>query len=166
MTHGHESPPIPVTISDSKEIVANLPARADDYAENEAAIRDLICGWARSVRRRDMAGILAKHAPEILMFDVPLPFVSRGIRAYEATWDLFFAESNFGGTFEIESLEITAGETVAFAAAVMRCGTPDKNGPNGQLQFRLTVGLRKNAGKWTVVHEHHSIPAPSESGQI
>ena len=165
MTHGHESPPTPGAPFDPKEIVANPPARVDDHTENEAAICDLICSWARSVRRRDMAGILACHSPEILMFDVPLPFLSRGIKAYEATWDLFFAESNFCGVFEIESLEISAGETVAFAAAVMRCGTPDKDGPNGQLQFRLPVGVRTIAGKWTVVHEHHSVPAASECAQ-
>jgi ketosteroid isomerase-like protein len=166
MTHGHESPPTPGTPSDPKETVAKQSGHLNDYAEDEAAIRALIGDWAGSVRRRDMAGILASHAPEILMFDVPLPFVSRGIKAYEATWDLFFSESDFGGVFEIDSLEITVGETVAFAAAIMRCGTPDKSGPNGQLQFRLTVGLRKIAGKWTVVHEHHSIPAASEGGQV
>ncbi|TAK61516.1 nuclear transport factor 2 family protein [Methylobacter sp.] len=27
------------------------------------------------------------------------------------------------------------------------------------LAFRLTIGLRKIDGQWSVVHEHHSIPA-------
>jgi ketosteroid isomerase-like protein len=25
-------------------------------------------------------------------------------------------------------------------------------------QIRLTVGLRKAAGRWIVIHEHHSFP--------
>jgi ketosteroid isomerase-like protein len=29
------------------------------------------------------------------------------------------------------------------------------------LDFRLTVGLEKVGGRWTVVHEHHSIPTES-----
>ena len=28
-----------------------------------------------------------------------------------------------------------------------------------ELEFRLTMGLRKIGGQWTVMHEHHSIPA-------
>jgi ketosteroid isomerase-like protein len=27
------------------------------------------------------------------------------------------------------------------------------------LDFRLTVGLRKIDGQWTITHEHHSVPA-------
>jgi ketosteroid isomerase-like protein len=130
-----------------------------DSSRDEASIRNLIEKWARAVREHSMPEILADHAAGILMFDVPPPFLSRGIEAYEKTWSHFFAEADFAGVFEIDSLEITAGDEVAFAMAVMHCGTPDKAGPNGQLHFRLTVGLRKIEGRWTVVHEHHSIPA-------
>jgi hypothetical protein len=28
-----------------------------------------------------------------------------------------------------------------------------------ELDFRLTMGLKKIAGEWVVVHEHHSVPA-------
>jgi ketosteroid isomerase-like protein len=34
-----------------------------------------------------------------------------------------------------------------------------KSGEPFQLQVRLTMGLRKVNGSWTVLHEHHSIPA-------
>jgi ketosteroid isomerase-like protein len=27
------------------------------------------------------------------------------------------------------------------------------------LYFRLTIGLRKIDGRWTITHEHHSVPA-------
>jgi uncharacterized protein (TIGR02246 family) len=130
-----------------------------ENSRDEAAIRDLIESWARAVREHNLPGILANHASEIVMFDVPQPFLSRGIEAYERTWSYFFAEANNLGIFDIDSLEVTAGNNIAFAVAVMHCGTPDKNGPKGQLQFRLTVGLRKIDRQWLVFHEHHSIPA-------
>jgi ketosteroid isomerase-like protein len=35
-------------------------------------------------------GILAYHEQNIVMFDVPPPLQSKGMREYKKTWDLFF----------------------------------------------------------------------------
>jgi len=37
---------------------------------DQAAIRDLIENWAKAVRTRNLDGLLVKHSPDILMFDV------------------------------------------------------------------------------------------------
>jgi uncharacterized protein (TIGR02246 family) len=124
-----------------------------------AAIRDLIESWARAVRGRDLPGILTNHSPDILMFDVPPPLHSRGIDAYRKTWDLFFSWSEAPVIFDIQEIHVTAGRDVAFAAALMRCSGTEPSGERIRLEFRLTVGLRKTGGRWTVVHEHHSVPA-------
>jgi ketosteroid isomerase-like protein len=57
------------------------------------------------------------------------------------------------------SLTITAGSDVAFSLAAMRCTEPGANGGRQALDFRLTIGLRKIDGVWTITHEHHSVPA-------
>ena len=44
--------------------------------------------------------------------------------------------------------------------ALMRCEN-EANGKFEPLDFRLTIGLRKLSNQWTVLHEHHSIPARS-----
>jgi len=119
------------------------------------AIRALLEDWAAAVRTRDLGGILAHHSTGIVMFDVPPPPVIRGIEAYARTWRLFFAAQAVPVVFDIIDLEITAGSDVAFAVARMRCVGSEA----GELEFRLTVGLRKIRGAWTVVHEHHSLPA-------
>lgn len=137
-------------------MAANQP---DENSPDVAAIRQLIENWARAVREQNRPAILAHHDPQILMFDVPPPFLSKGIPAYDQTWDLFFTDSNNVGVFDIDHLDVTAGQDVAFATALMHCGTCDKDGPNGQLAFRLTVGLKKIDGQWTILHEHHSVPA-------
>ena len=61
--------------------------------------------------------------------------------------------------FEFNSMDITAGDDVAFVTALMRCSGTEKNGEKIALEFRLTIGLRKVGGQWTITHEHHSIPA-------
>jgi len=56
-------------------------------------------------------------------------------------------------------MSITAGDDVAFVAALMRCSGTEANGDNIELDFHLTIGLRKIDDQWLVTHEHHSIPA-------
>jgi uncharacterized protein (TIGR02246 family) len=126
---------------------------------DETAIRTLIEEWAAAVRRKDLEGILRDHAQDIVMFDVPPPLESRGAEAYQATWGLFFRWAREPVVFDIQRLEIFAGAEVAFAVALMRCASKNPDGTELDLDFRLTVGLRKAGGRWTVVHEHHSVPA-------
>jgi ketosteroid isomerase-like protein len=128
---------------------------------DQTTIRKLIEEWAAAVRRKEMAAILRDHAPDIVMFDVPPPLESRGIAAYEATWELFFRWVRTPVVFDVRRLEIVAGAEIAFAVALMRCDGGEPGGPVGELDFRLTVGLRKVDGRWTIVHEHHSVPAES-----
>jgi ketosteroid isomerase-like protein len=129
-----------------------------ELAANEAAILALINQWSKAVCNHDMAGIRAHHDPEILMFDVPPPFLSRGLDAYMATWDTFFACQAKPVEFTFRDIAITAGDDVAFATAIGRCRDLS-SGEEVQLDFRLTMGLRKHDGKWSILHEHHSIPA-------
>jgi uncharacterized protein (TIGR02246 family) len=126
---------------------------------DEAVIRELVENWARAVRAKDLDGILANHSTDMLMFDVPPPVQSRGIEAYRKTWDLFFSWSDDPVVFDIKEMDITAGTEVAFVAALMRCAGTEKNEERIELEFRLTIGLRKIDGQWIVTHEHHSIPA-------
>lgn len=123
------------------------------------AIRALIERWAEAVRREDLTAIRADHDPDILMFDVPPPFLSRGLDSYMATWRLFFSSVEKPVSFSFEDIEVTAGSDVAFATAKGRCVNIDRAGKREPLEFRLTMGLRKIDGKWRVMHEHHSLPA-------
>ena len=125
--------------------------------KDEAAIRDLIEQWAKAVRNKNIDRILANHSPDILMFDVPPPIQSKGIDAYRKTWDLFFDWSRDDPAFDIQEMNITAGNEVAFVTALMRCAGKTEN--ESGLDFRLTVGLRKIDDQWIVMHEHHSIHA-------
>ena len=134
-----------------------MPERATD----EIRIKALLEAWADAVRRHDLPAILAHHEPDMVMFDLPLPLQCKGIEAYKETWSLFFRYHKPGAAFDIEELTVTAGEDVAFASAIMRCGpdsSPNPADKDGFL-FRLTVGLRKVEGQWRIAHEHHSEPA-------
>jgi uncharacterized protein (TIGR02246 family) len=126
-------------------------------------IRALIDRWAAAVHSGDLNGVLADHADDIVMFDVPPPEDGvRGIEAYEETWPPFFEWQASGATFEIVSLDITADTDVAYAYGLLRCGTPAELAERPDKRLRLTVGLRKEGDRWLVAHEHHSF---TDSGE-
>ena len=139
--------------------VADTEADAD--GTDEAQIRTLIERWTQAVHAGDLGGVLADHATDVVMFDVPRPNdVIRGVDAYRATWPPFFEWQRQGAVFEIVELEVTAGDDVAFAHALLRCGMPTDFEKDPDNRLRLSFGLRKERGRWMVMHEHHSFPSP------
>ncbi|GAA5044635.1 uncharacterized protein (TIGR02246 family) [Thermocatellispora tengchongensis] len=126
---------------------------------DEELIRTMIERWAEAVHRGDLEAVVAGHAEDIVMFDVPPPYEGvRGLEEYAKTWPPFFRWQAQGARFEIESLDVTAGEDVAFAHALLRCGTEEDFARDPRNRLRLTIGLRKQDGRWVVAHEHHSFP--------
>jgi ketosteroid isomerase-like protein len=125
--------------------------------KNIAQIRQVVDDWTRRIREEDKEGMVIHHTDEIVMFDVIPPLKIVGLAAYKKQWEPFFEESPGGdGSFDIDELEITAGDDVAFCHGLLRVG--------GQKEpsVRLTIGLRKIDGEWYITHEHHSAPGESE----
>ena len=146
------APDPPSAISSGQ--LTGLKAMDDD----ETQIRRLVERWATAVHAGDLATVLADHAEDIVMFDVPPPHDGvRGMDAYRETWPPFFEWQRQGASFEITELAVTAGRDVAFAHALLRCGTADEFAEEPDRRLRLTVGLRKQGERWTVTHEHHSF---------
>jgi uncharacterized protein (TIGR02246 family) len=128
--------------------------------DEELAVRRLIENWAAAVRARDVHGVVAHHTDDVVMYDVPPPIAVRGISAYRETWPPFFEALTKGeAAFDIIELQITAGDTVAFASALLRCGSKEELAKDPAPRLRLTIGLRKVDGAWKIAHEHHSLPA-------
>lgn len=127
---------------------------------DEQAVRTLIENWVTAVHAGDLDTVLADHAQDLVMFDVPPPYDGvRGLDAYRDTWPGFFEWQKSGASFELQSLDVTAGADVAFAFALLHCRNADDN---PERLLRLTIGLRKIDGRWTVTHEHHSFPHDDE----
>ena len=134
-------------------------AQSRSETGDQARVREVVEGWTRAIASGDRTGILAHHATDLLMFD--FTETVRGIEAYDKTWDFFFAAPKGTIRFTPRDIEVTAGAEVAFATCHVRCeGTS-----GGLVELRLTVGLRKIDGEWTVTHEHHSVPSIEERFQ-
>lgn len=125
---------------------------SNNKTTDEAQICELIETWAKSVRTKDIDGVMANHAPDILLFDVPPPVQSRGADANRKSWEYFFPWFQDSGVFEIGELSITAGDDVALCHGLIRCGGTETNGDKVELTVRLTVCYRKIDGQWTGIH--------------
>ena len=133
--------------------------------EDDQALRTLVVRWAEAVHAGDLDGVLAGHAGDIVMFDVPPPEEGvRGLDAYRETWPPFFEWQRSGAVFEVVDLDVTAGAEVGFAWALLRCGTAEELAREPDRRLRLTLGFRREAGRWVVAHEHHSFTDRSTPG--
>ena len=78
------------------------------------------------------------------------------MKEYEKTWELFFDHSPGGpGSFDVAELRITSDESVAYCHALVKIVDST---------VRVTMGLRKENGRWLIAHEHHSYPVELDSG--
>jgi ketosteroid isomerase-like protein len=128
-------------------------------SDDERVIRTIVEQWAVAAHTGDLATVTAHHATDIVMFDVPPPEDGvRGLDAYRETWPGFF-EWQRRASFDLLSLDVVAGEDVAFVYGLLRCGTPEELMEIPDRRLRLTMGLRKIHGNWTILHEHHSFTA-------
>jgi uncharacterized protein (TIGR02246 family) len=134
----------------------------DEENDGGDEIRALLERWVRAVHAGDLPGVLDRHAADIVAFDVPPPQQGvRGLDAYAEMWPDFFDWQAGGAVFELETLHVTAGGDVAFAWALLRCGTPEELAARPDLRLRISFGLRRESEGWLVAHEHHSFPLTS-----
>ena len=96
--------------------------------------------------------------PDIVMFDVPPPEQGvRGLEAYRATWPGFF-DWQASGACSRSSRSRSPREPTSRSPS--RCCAATRHEAlerHPEHRLRLTVGLRKEDGRWIVTHEHHSF---------
>jgi len=133
---------------------------------DEATIRTQLERWVAAVHAGDLATVVEDRTDDVVMFDVPPPEDGiRGIEAYRACWPDFFGWQASGARFELVELDVTAGADVAFAHALLRCGTPEELADEPARRLRISFGLRKVGGRWLVAHEHHSFTDPDPGSE-
>ena len=137
---------------------------AHDETGEESGIRQLIDGFQRAIRAKDLDGVLSVYAPDIVSFDLVPPMQHVGIPAYRRPWKETFASFEGRIGYEVSDLHITATDEVAFSHSLNRMSGTTKNGQTISMWVRWTACLRKLDGRWLVTHEQVSVPIDMESG--
>ena len=134
-----------------------MPA-SNERSGNEAEIRQLIDEWVKAVRAKDVDAAIAAYAPDVLSFDLAPPLAYRGAAANRKSLEEWFPSFRGPVGYEIRDLTITAGDDVAFSHSLNRITGARTDGTETDVWVRATVCFRKIGGKWTITHDHVSVP--------
>lgn len=137
----------------------------ENTTKNEAAIRELIDGFVKAIRAKDMNGVMSVFAPEVVSFDLGPPLQHGGGEAFMKRWQELFGSYQSPIDYEVRDLRITAGGDVAFSYSLNRISGTTKNGQKTDRWLRWTACYRKTNGKWLIVHEQVSVPIDVRNGK-
>ncbi|MFK0162941.1 YybH family protein [Rhizobium sp. NPDC090279] len=130
------------------EIIGNR-----DEAE---AIDAVLANWAAALGNKDAAGVVGHFSDDIVSFTLAAPLAhkgkgEKGLESWFSTWD-----GPIGG--DAVDVRLVVGGDIAFWTGLVHMTGRKTDSVEVDLWFRQTLGLRKEAGVWKIVHEHTSVP--------
>ena len=134
---------------------------------NEAQIRALEEQLGAAMKAKDLDRIMSAYSPDesLFVFDVVPPRQYVGAKAYREDFENFLAAYPGAITVELSDLAVVADGKLGFAHYVIRVAGTDKAGKEVDNTYRITDCLRKQKGKWLIVHEHVSVPVDLATGK-
>lgn len=124
--------------------------------DDKTRITTMLDDWAKALREKDAARVVAHHLDGFVQFSLAPPLVSEaadaeGLDQWFDTW-----RGPLG--FEISELDIAAAGDVAYCHSLNRLSGTKTDGTTNDIWFRQTLGLRKTGGAWKIAHQHESVP--------
>ncbi len=130
----------------------------NDGSSDEAEIRRLMEAWVTAIRAKDVDAAMAFYAHDALSFDLAPPLQYRGAAASRKSLEEWFPTFRGPVGYQIRDLTITAGAEVAFSHSLNRISGARTDGTETDVWVRATVCFRKLGDRWTITHEHVSVP--------
>lgn len=147
-------------------LTAHDNMRAEEHrTKSDTEIHELIDGFVKAIRAKDMNGIMSVFAPEVVSFDFGPPLQHGGGHDFEKRWQELFESYQGPIQYEVQELNITASDAVAFTRSLNWISGTLKNGNKRDRWLRWTASYRKTNGKWLIVHEHVSVPVDVKEGK-
>ena len=137
----------------------------ENKKNDEAAIRRLLDDGIRSLRDKNIEGVMSMYAQEVVTFDIVPPLRYVGADAFRKVWEEVFFVYQGPIDYEIHDLTITVGDDVAFTYSLNRISGILDTGQKTDLWLRWTACFRKINGKWLIVHHQNSVPVDLEHGK-
>lgn len=131
----------------------------------EREIRVLFKAWERAVQRSDLDSVMTHYLPDLVVFDAIGELRYEGLPAYRSHWQRCLEMCPGALVFEIHELAIKAGQDMAWAHYLTRCGAVDAEGEEKASWMRASVCLRREKGDWKIAHEHFSVPFDPLTGK-
>ncbi|WP_044870507.1 nuclear transport factor 2 family protein [Pseudomonas sp. LFM046] len=131
-------------------------------ATAELDVHEAFNQWLKAARAKDIDGIVARYADDVIAYDAILQLQFKGIQAYGQHWRYCMEMCSGDHIFEPADPTIHADGNVAFLHCLIRCGGEH----DGQVQTSWMRGTQcyvKRGGQWKIIHEHFSAPFDMET---
>ena len=122
---------------------------------HRAEIDALFQALARAHADHDADAIAGAYAPDAVIFDLAPPLGHRGmtrdsVAAWLAGWE---------GPIHIDAVDVrlTVDGDMAFVSALNRM-RGRQGGEDQDMWYRTTTCLLRIGGRWSIVHDHSSVP--------
>jgi uncharacterized protein (TIGR02246 family) len=120
----------------------DLTMNSHDSRRDEAEIRALVEGFMKSIRAKDLRGVMAVFAPDVVSFDFSPPLQHGGAEPFRQRWQELFTSYTSAIDYEVRDLRGMARDDLAFSHSPNRiAGTLQ----NGQKSERCSAGPRVTA---------------------
>jgi ketosteroid isomerase-like protein len=131
----------------------------NDRTNDKAEIRGLLDETTRALHAKDAERLMSRLAPGARMFDLAPPLavsdpatLRKGLVDWFATFD-----GPVGYTFH--DMSITCEGDIAFGAGFAHIqGKRTTGEQQTDVWLRATICWRRENGRWTVAHQHMSVP--------
>jgi len=133
-------------------------------AAEEVAIRKLVDAFVRSIREKDLDGVMAAFAPDVVSFDLGPPLQHGGGETFAKRWRELFDAYDGALDYQVRDLSITVGVDIAFSRSLNHVSGTLKNGQKTARWLRWTACYQRLNGKWLIVHEQVSVPVDVRDG--
>jgi uncharacterized protein (TIGR02246 family) len=135
---------------------------------NEAAeqqLRELVQERVAAVRAKNPDPLAARHAENVVTFDVLPPLMRRGpgpiIEKTQQWFDGYASDIQY----EVEELDVVADEKVGFCSFVYNVRGTLTSGADVDMWVRATLCCQRFDGEWRIVHDHESVPFDPSTGR-
>lgn len=121
--------------------------------------------WKHAFEARDLNGIMAIYAPDVVAYDIVPPLQFDGADAYRKDYSEFLAQ--FKGPIRVTAPNVHVEQSgdVAFAFGLERLRGTLTSGTPVDMWLRFSDGWERRNGRWLVAHEHVSVPVDLASGK-
>jgi ketosteroid isomerase-like protein len=144
-----------------KEEESSMPIPAAEETEIRNALDELV----QALRAKDIEALMGHYAPDTIVFDLRPPHRIAGVDAYRRNFEAWFASVDGPINYEVHELLVSAGGDVAFCHSLCHVRSKRTSGENADYWVRVTSGWRKTGGRWTITHEHLSMPIDLQAMQ-
>jgi ketosteroid isomerase-like protein len=141
-----------------------LPFRNMEKDVTETLIRQRVEDLAKAIGAKDIDGVIALYARDLVSFDLTPPLRRFGTDEKRRAWQEVFAALSGPIAYEVRDLTVTTNGEVAFVHSLNHINSTLPSGPV-DMWLRWTACFRQIDGVWLVVHDHVSVPADPAHGR-